>query len=184
MPAATSLRFEILPMTADDWPAVRQIYLDGLATGQASFETTAPSREQWDAGHLECCRLVARVPDTPSDQTADMLGWAALSPVSRRACYRGVAEVSVYIAARARGHGVGRVLLEALIAASEADGIWTLQASIFPENVASVRLHESTGFRLVGRRERIAQHHGRWRDTVILERRSARIGLSDAQSAP
>src|SRR5512138_3649136 len=123
MPATTSLRFEIVPMTADDWPVVRQIYLDGLATGQASFETTAPSWEQWDTGHLECCRLVARAPDMPSDRTGDMLGWAALSPVSRRACYRGVAEVSVYVAAQARGHGIGRALLEALVAASEAEGI-------------------------------------------------------------
>ncbi len=170
-------------MAAGDWPAVRRIYLDGLATGEASFETTAPSWEQWDASHLESCRLVARAPAPPSDVSDGILGWAALSPASRRACYRGVAEVSVYIAAEARGHGVGRALLDALIAGSEANGMWTLQASIFPENVASVRLHETAGFRLMGRRERIAQHHGRWRDTVILERRSARVGLSDAASA-
>lgn len=170
-------------MTAGDWPAVRQVYLDGLATGEASFETTPPSWEQWDAAHLEFCRLVARAPGPPSDASGGILGWAALSPVSRRACYRGVAEVSVYVAAEARGHGVGRALLDALIAGSEANGMWTLQASIFPENVASVRLHETAGFRMMGRRERIAQHHGRWRDTVILERRSTRVGLSDAASA-
>ena len=157
-------------MRANDWPAVRAIYEEGLATGQASFETVAPEWEAWDANHCPDGRLVAR-------QGEQVIGWAALSPVSRRAVYRGVAEVSVYVAAAARGRGAGRALLVALIEASEAAGVWTLQASIFPENEASVALHRACGFRVVGRRERVAQHHGVWRDTLLLERRSSRAGV-------
>jgi phosphinothricin acetyltransferase len=153
-------------MRPEDWPAVRQIYVEGLATGQASFETNAPEWAGWDANHLPEARLVARHGDV-------VVGWAALSRVSRRDCYRGVAEVSVYVAARARGKGVGDELMRRLIAESEAAGIWTLQSSIFPENEASVKLHLRHGFRIVGKREKIAQHHGVWRDTVILERRSS-----------
>lgn len=158
-------------MTPDDWPAVRDIYEAGIATGEATFQTEAPSWDVWDAAHLKTCRLVAR------DDQGKVVGWAALGPVSSRPVYAGVAEVSVYIAASARGRGLGRQLLAALIDASERDGRWSLQASIFPENEASVRLHQSCGFRVVGRRERIACQYGRWRDTLWLERRSAVVGV-------
>jgi L-amino acid N-acyltransferase YncA len=161
---------EIGPLLAEHWPDVRAIYEEGLAGGHATFETTAPEWPEWDAAHLPHPRLVAL-------QEERVLGWAALSPVSRRAVYAGVAEVSVYVTGGARGRGVGRRLLEAVIEASEAAGIWTLQASIFPENEASVRLHAACGFRFLGRRERIARHHGAWRDTVLYERRSRSVGL-------
>lgn len=154
----------------EDWDGVRAIYLEGIATGQATFETDAPPWERWDASHLAAPRLAAR-------KGGALLGWAALSRVSAREVYRGVAEVSVYVAARARGRGVGRALLAALVEASEACGIWTLQAGIFPENEASLRLHRACGFRQVGRRERIARLRGNWRDTLLLERRSPRVGL-------
>jgi phosphinothricin acetyltransferase len=157
------------PLLPVHWPAVRAIYLEGLAGGHATFETEAPDWPAWDAAHLPQCRLIAREEDA-------VLGWAALAPVSRRAVYAGVAEVSVYVAARARGKGIGRRLLEELIRRSETEGIWTLQASIFPENAASVRLHEACGFRQLGRRERIGRHHGVWRDTVLYERRSSIAG--------
>ena len=154
-------------MVPADWPEVRRIYQEGIATNQATFETIVPATwESWVASKLPSGRLVALRDGRP-------VGWAALSAVSSRPAYRGVAEVSVYVAAAARGTGVGRALLHALVEASEASGVWTLQASIFPENAASVRLHEQAGFRVVGRRKRIAQHHGAWRDTVMLERRSA-----------
>lgn len=151
-------------MRPEDWPAVRAIYLEGIAGGNATFETAAPPWEVWDAKHLTAPRLVFR--------DHGVLGWAALSPVSSRACYAGVAEVSVYIAASARGRGLGSQLLRALVEHSEANGIWTLQASIFPENEASLQIHHNNGFRIVGRRERIAQVKGVWRDTLLLERRS------------
>lgn len=155
-------------MRPGDWPAVLAIYLEGIATGNATFETQAPSWEVWDDKHLARPRLVFR--DDP-----DVAGWAALSRVSARACYAGVAEVSVYVGDAFRGRRIGSQLLGALVERSEADGIWTLQASIFPENDASVQLHLRNGFRVVGRRERIAQLHGAWRDTLLLERRSAAI---------
>jgi phosphinothricin acetyltransferase len=158
----------IEPMTAQDWPAVCAIYADGIATGNATFETDYPDWEKWDRAHVDGCRLVARA-------GTETVGWAALSRVSSRAVYAGVAEVSVYVAASAWGRGVGAALLSALILASEQAGFWTLQASIFPENVASVRIHEHCGFRMVGRRERIAQRDGRWRDTVLMERRSEKV---------
>jgi L-amino acid N-acyltransferase YncA len=160
---------DIRPMLPDDWPRVAEIYTQGLATGQATFETSVPSREEWDAAHLANCRLVAH-----SD--GDVIGWAALSPVSRRPVYRGVVEASVYVGKDHRGAGIGGRLLDALIEASEKVGIWTLQASVFPENEASLLLLQSRGFRLVGNRVRIAQHEGRWRDTVLLERRSGVVG--------
>jgi len=159
----------ITPLSADDWPAVRAIYAQGIATGQATFETAVPDWAAWDAARLACCRLAAR-------RGPELVGWATLGPVSSRAVYRGVAEVSVYVAAAVRGQGIGRALLAALVAASEEAGIWTLQAGIFPENAASLALHAACGFRVVGRRERIAQHHGLWRNTLLLERRSARVG--------
>ena len=157
-------------MRPEDWEAVREIYRAGLATGQASFETAVSTQAAWNKSKRPDCRLVAR-----SD--AQVVGWAALSPISSRAVYAGVAEVSVYVAAEARGQGLGKRLLQALINASEQAGVWMLQASIFPENVASVELHKTCGFRTVGTRNKIAQHHGLWRDTVILERRSTIIGI-------
>lgn len=151
------------------WPAVRAIYEEGIAGGDATFESQTPSWDEWNSAHLECCRLVAL-------KAEEVIGWAALSPVSTRHVYRGVAEVSVYVATVAQGQGVGRQLLETLIRASEDAGIWTLQASIFPENVASLALHRACGFREVGRRERIGRRDGRWRDTILMERRSKRAG--------
>lgn len=157
-------------MQADDWPAVRRIYEQGIATGHATFETAAPGWESWDREHLEDCRLVA-------EREGVVVGWVALSPVSGRCVYAGVAEVSVYVAAAARGQGVGRRLLQALVACSEEAGLWTLQAGIFPENEASLRLHRACGFRVVGRRERLGQLHGAWRDVLLLERRSDVVGV-------
>jgi phosphinothricin acetyltransferase len=156
-------------MSPQEWPAVRAIYQEGIATGNATFEQSAPEWERWDAGHLPDTRFVARC-------NGEVLGWAALSPVSSRCVYAGVAEVSIYIAERARGHGVGYQLMLRLIADSEAQGIWTLQAGIFPENIASIAMHERAGFRVLGRRERIGQMDGRWRDVVLMERRSAVAG--------
>jgi L-amino acid N-acyltransferase YncA len=148
-----------------DWPAVADIYWDGMRSGLATFETEVPSWEAWDANHLPDHRLVAEL-------LGEVVGWAALSPASSRRCYAGVAENSVYVAAGARGLGIGRRLLEALIGGAEAAGIWTIQTSIFPENRASLALHERCGFRVVGTRERVAKRDGVWRDTVFLERRS------------
>jgi phosphinothricin acetyltransferase len=156
-------------MNANDWPAVRKIYLDGLATGNSSFETDAPPWPQWDAMHYSHSRLVARQEDR-------VVGWAAVAPVSARRCYAGVAEASVYIAIKARGQGIGKRLLQALIESAERHGIWTLQGSTFPENTASIQLQLACGFRIVGRRTRIAQHAGSWRDTILTERRSPIIG--------
>jgi L-amino acid N-acyltransferase YncA len=160
---------QIRPMLPSDWEAVRAIYLEGIATGNATFETAAPEWDRWDTSHRRDCRLVA------CDDHA-VAGFAALSPVSARAVYAGVAEVSVYVAERARGAGVGLALLRELVRASEAAGVWTLQAGIFPENTASIALHERCGFRVVGRRERIGCRDGRWRDVVLMERRSATAG--------
>lgn len=157
-------------MLPADWPSVREIYLEGIATGNATFEKSAPDWTRWHNAHLEHSRLVARGQDR-------VIGWAALSPVSRRAVYAGVAEVSVYVAATARGKGVGSALLSALIRSSEEEGIWTLQAGIFPENAASVELHRKTGFRVVGIREHLGAMDGHWRDVVLLERRSKTVGL-------
>jgi L-amino acid N-acyltransferase YncA len=153
-------------MRAGDWEQVREIYLQGIRAGHSTFETEAPGWERWDEAHLPFARLVMR-------EGERVLGWAALSPVSKRQVYRGVAEVTVYVAESARGQGIGRALLDELIAESERNGIWTLQASIFPENVASVELHRRCGFREVGRRERIAMLHNVWRDTLLFERRSS-----------
>ena len=151
-------------LRASDWEQVRAIYLEGIRSGHSTFETDAPSWERWDEGHLQFARFVMRDGETA-------LGWAALSPVSKRQVYRGVAEVTVYVSENARGQGIGRALLEALIDESLKNGIWTLQASIFPENAASVQLHLRCGFREVGRRERIAMLNGVWRDTLLFERR-------------
>ena len=156
-------------MLPGHWEQVRAIYVEGIATGHATFETAAPEWERWDASHMRDGRLVAL-------EGVRVEGFAALSPVSARKVYEGVAEVSVYVGAEFRGKGLGRALLEALIRESEAGGVWTLQAGIFPENEASVVLHRACGFREVGRRERIGKHKGRWRDTVLLERRSKIVG--------
>ncbi|MFC1960051.1 GNAT family N-acetyltransferase [Chloroflexota bacterium] len=157
-----------------DWPEVVEIYRQGIETRMATFETEVPSWAAWNAGHLADCRLVAR-------QGEAVLGWAALSPVSDRCVYGGVAEHSIYIAAVARGQGVGKILLTALVTASEQAGFWTLQSGIFPENIASSALHRACGFREIGYRERIGQLDGVWRDTILIERRSAVVG-TDAGS--
>jgi L-amino acid N-acyltransferase YncA len=161
---------EITFMRAENWPAVREIYSEGIATGNATFETEIPDWEKWDSSHRKDCRLVAR-------RGEQVLGWAALSPVSARRVYAGVAEVSVYVATAARGTGVGKSLLQALIAESELHGIWTLQAGIFPENIVSVALHKSCGFREVGVRQRVGKLGEVWRDVLMLERRSATVGI-------
>jgi phosphinothricin acetyltransferase len=150
-----------------DWPAVRAIYHEGIETRNSTFETEAPAWAEWDAAHRPDCRLVARADGV-------VAGWAALMPVSTRAVYAGVAESSVYVAAGSRGRGVGGALLRDLVAASEEVGVWTLRAGIFPENRASVALHVSAGFRIVGIHERIGQLDGTWRDVLLLERRTRR----------
>ncbi len=157
-------------LVAADWPRVREIYLEGIATKNATFETDVPDWETWDAKHLESCRLVARA-------NGEVLGWAALSPVSSRCVYRGVAEESIYIAESARGQGIGKLLLAALVEASEQAGLWTLQTGIFPENKVSIHLHEVCGFRVLGLREKIGQMDGVWRDVVFMERRSKVVGF-------
>ena len=161
----------IRPASPDDWNSIRSIYLEGLATGHATFETEAPSWEKWDSAHLTVPRLVAVA---SSDRS--VVGWAALSRVSPRAAYGGVAEVSVYVADNFRGKGVGKALLKQLVIESEQEGLWTLQASVFPENIASLAVHKICGFREVGTRRRIGMLHGIWRDTVLLERRSEIAG--------
>jgi L-amino acid N-acyltransferase YncA len=159
---------EIQPLRPADWPAVRAIYEASIATGNATFETATPAWEAWDAAHLPAHRLVA------SDNGA-ILAWAALAPVSDRCAYAGVAEDSIYVAPQAQGQGAGRALLTALIASAEGAGIWTVQTGIFPENQASVRLHQACGFRVVGVRERLGRLRGHWRDVLLLERRSPLI---------
>jgi L-amino acid N-acyltransferase YncA len=172
-PAATS-RLEVEAMEASDWPDVRRIYEEGIATGLATFETKASAWEAWDASHRRDCRFVAR-------RAGRVVGWIALSAVSRRHVYRGVAEVSVYVGEDARGSGVGRALFERLIPESEAAGIWTVQAGVQAENDASLALHEAMGFRLVGIREAFGQDAaGIWRDVVLLERRSTSVGRSES----
>jgi L-amino acid N-acyltransferase YncA len=156
-------------MIRSDWPEVYAIYQEGIATGLATFETSAPSWDEWNAARLPHSRLVAR------DGT--VLGWAALSPVSKRACYAGVAEVGIYVTAAARGRGIGRALLEALIESSEQHGIWTLQGATIAENKASLALQARCGFRVVGRRERISKVAGVWHDTILTERRSTKAGM-------
>jgi len=156
-------------MRASDWDEVRRIYAEGIATGNATMETVPPPWESWNEAHRPDCRLVARDGDR-------MLGWAALSRVSERCAYGGVAEVSVYVSQEARGRGVGRRLLEELVRASEEAGIWTLQAGIFPENAASLSIHQHCGFRVVGVREKLGKLGSAWRDVALLERRSERVG--------
>jgi L-amino acid N-acyltransferase YncA len=157
-------------MQDQDWEAVQAIYREGIATSNATFETDVPEWEEWNKSHLRDCRLVARA-------EGQVIGWAALSPVSSRCVYGGVTEVSIYVTASARGQGIGKVLLRALVKESERAGIWTLQAGIFPENVTSIAIHQACGFRQVGYRERIGQMNGVWRDVVLMERRSKVVGI-------
>jgi phosphinothricin acetyltransferase len=164
------MKFEITPMQAEDWPAVETIYREGIATGNATFETEPPGWEKWSANHHQHSRLVARTGSA-------VVAWAALSRVSTRQVYAGVAEVSIYVAAAVRGKGIGKALLQALIEHSDRNGIWTLQAGIFPENASSIALHKSCGFREVGLREKIAHLAGRWRNVILLERRSSVAGV-------
>lgn len=159
----------VVPLLETHWPAVRTIYEAGIASGMATFETAVPEWEAWDTAHRPDCRIVAL-------RGEQVVGWAALTPTSRRHAYRGVAEISVYVAPDARHQGVGHALLRSMVACSEGNEVWMLQATIFPENEASLALHQSAGFRVVGRRERIACLHGRWRDTLLLERRSSLTG--------
>lgn len=164
------MEFRIDAFGQSDWPSIRAIYREGIETGNATFETEAPPWNVWHAGHLPFGRLAARSGES-------ILGWSALSAVSSRCVYSGVAEVSVYVGKCSRGFGIGTALLRALISASEQNGIWTLQAGIFPGNIASVKLHESCGFREVGRRERVGKLAGVWRDVLVLERRSQLTGI-------
>ena len=157
-------------MLPQHWEAVEKIYAEGIATGNATFQSTVPSWKEWDESHVANSRLVAIENNT-------VLGWAALTAVSGRCVYAGVAEVSVYVSANARGKGIGKSLLQALIHESEKNNFWTLQAGIFPENEASIRIHESLGFRIIGKRERIGKMNQIWRDTLLLERRSKVIGI-------
>lgn len=181
--------FTVVAMEPRHWAKVQEIYALGLATGHASFEVQAPEWAAWDQGHLKAARLVAVLasgalpgldtvptPDMGGGQEQSPVGWAALSPVSGRCVYGGVAEVSIYVHPDFQGRGVGRLLMDALVTASEQAGIWTLQAGIFPENRGSVTLHRRGGFRVVGYRERLGQRDGVWRDVLLMERRSRRVG--------
>ena len=166
-------------MTSADAAQVLAIYQAGLDGGEASFETRAPSWEVFDATRLPAHRHVA-----VAGARGGVLGWTAVSGVSARCVYQGVVEHSVYVAPAARGRGVGAALLDALIKSTEAAGIWTIESGIFPENTASLRLHERAGFRVVGTRMRLGRHHGRWRDVVLLERRSGRVGVDTTAVSP
>ncbi|MFD2044176.1 GNAT family N-acetyltransferase [Ornithinibacillus salinisoli] len=157
-------------MVEADWEMVRNIYIEGIQTGNATFETEPPSWEQWDDSHVKKCRFVVK-------ESGVVIGWAALSSISIRAAYRGAVEVSIYFTKNSIGKGIGSLLLKHLIHASEENGFWTLQASIFPENESSIHLHEKYGFKKVGTRKRIGKLNGVWRDVVLLERRSDVVGI-------
>ena len=161
---------ELIHLEQKHFDAVCHIYMQGIATGNATFQKEAPSWEDWDKSHLQDCRIVAT-------ESGSVAGWAALTPVSSRCVYAGVAEVSVYVGDEHRGKGLGKLLLQELIRQSEAIGLWTLQSGIFPENTASIRIHESCGFRIIGYREKIGKLSGFWRDNVVMERRSKVVGL-------
>ena len=168
---ANSVAMEIKPITKENFPELIEIYGQGLATNIATFQNDLPIWEDWDKGHLNFCRISIYEND-------EMLGWAALSPVSSRCVYSGVAEVSIYVATIARGKGIGEILLNELIKESESNEIWTLQSGIFAENQISIKLHEKCGFRIVGHREKIAKKNGLWKDTVLMERRSKITGIN------
>lgn len=157
-------------MEASDWEAVSKIYTEGIATGFATFETNTPTYETWNAAHMSSCRTVAI-------ENEKVLGWAALSPVSSRCVYGGVAEVSVYVSKDSRGKGLGKLLMEVLIKESEAEGLWTIQSGIFPENEGSIELHKKVGFRYIGKREKVGKLDGLWKDNLLFERRSETVGL-------
>ena len=159
----------IRPMKKADWPTVSDIYTQGIATGYATFETEVPAFEEWNKNHLSSCRLIA-------ERGGEIAGWAALSPVSGRCVYGGVAEVSVYVGAEYHGLGIGKLLMKHLILESEKAGLWTLQSGIFPENAGSIKLHEKVGFRKLGYREKVGKLHGEWKDNLIFERRSKVVG--------
>jgi L-amino acid N-acyltransferase YncA len=161
---------KLRPLKEEDWPHVAEIYKQGIETGNATFQKDIPTWDAWDSGHLKACRIVATYGD-------EIIGWAALTQVSGRCVYAGVAEVSVYVASRYKGQKVGTRLLESLVSESESEGFWTLQAGIFPENTASLKLHENFGFRKVGFREKIGKMNNIWRDTILLERRSKIAGI-------
>lgn len=165
-----AMHIAIRPMTDKDWNAVSTIYSEGISTGFATFEKEIPSYEAWDSAHMKTCRLIAEGDD-------QILGWAALSPVSSRCVYGGVGEVSVYVGQKSRGMGVGQKLMKALIAESEKEGLWTLQSGIFPENKASIKLHEQVGFRMIGKRDRVGKLDDIWKDNVLFERRSNVVGV-------
>jgi L-amino acid N-acyltransferase YncA len=158
-------------LVSQDWQQVREIYEEGIATGNSTFQTTAPTWEEWNSSHVKNSRIVAE------DEENNILGWAALTPLSGRCVYAGVGEVSVYVSSKARGKGLGKALLNELIRQSEQNGFWTLTAGIFPENEPSLKIHQQTGFKVVGIRERIGKMNGEWRDTVLLERRSQVVGI-------
>ena len=164
------MEFIIDEMKAEGWEDVRAIYLEGIATKNATFEQSAPDWEDWNRNHLNVCRFVVR-------ENNQIIGWAALNPVSRRSVYSGVVEVSIYISDHAKGRGVGKTLLNRLVEASEKAGIWTLQGGIFPENEASIAIHKACGFRIVGVRERVGRMDGVWRDVILMERRSKTVGI-------
>lgn len=166
----------VRPMTAADWPAVERIHAEGIATRTATFETEPPTWGEFDAGHTAEHRLVAALPPVRGGGPERVVGWAACSRPSSRCVYRGVLEISVYVAESARGQGVGSALMAALVTQTEAAGVWTLQAGVFPDNTSSLALHRRFGFREVGRRERIGQLDGAWLDVLLLERRSTRVG--------
>ena len=166
--AADARQITTSDLRPDHWPEVARIYEEGIATGDATFETSVPSWEDWDASHLEPHRLVAV-------DRERIVGWAAVSPVSDRCVYGGVVENSVYVSEDARGQGIGRLLLAHLISSTEEAGVWTIQTGIFPENAGSVHLHEQVGFEIVGRRKRLGKLNGAWRDVLLLERRSPTI---------
>jgi phosphinothricin acetyltransferase len=157
-------------MTPHDWPSVSRIYEEGISTGDATFQKKSPSREEWDYEHLVSCRIVA-------ESDGMVVGWVALSPVSGRCVYAGVAEVSIYVSEKYRGMNIGKNLLHRLISESEKEGLWMLQAGIFPENKASLKIHQDAGFRIVGYREKVGKMGDRWRDNMLLERRSRVIGI-------
>ncbi|TAI47237.1 GNAT family N-acetyltransferase [Flagellimonas allohymeniacidonis] len=160
----------IREMKPEDWVQVSQIYQEGINTGLATFEQQIPSYKSWDQAHVKSCRIVA-------EEGNQLLGWAALSPVSSRCVYGGVGEVSVYVGALSRGKGVGKALLKKLVEESEKAGFWTIQSGIFPENGASIELHEKVGFRFIGKRERVGKINGMWKDNLLFEKRSNTIGI-------
>lgn len=157
-------------MKPSDWKEVSRIYSEGIATGLATFETEVPTYDHWNKAHTKECRLIA-------ENNGEIMGWAALSPVSSRCVYGGVGEVSVYISDKSRGRGVGKLLMHHLIDESEKAGFWTIQSGIFPENTASIKLHEKMGFRYIGKRERVGKIHGVWKDNLLFEKRSSKVGI-------